>query len=241
MSKAVKQKKYTKADGNFVIISEQRPKDRAPMEWREEICNELEIENRKYYSTREEAQIDVDKVNARLAAKAAEGGKGFKYRYVVKDVSPKGPDTRRKTCQICARPILANTGVIAHHGYKVLWNEFHGSCQGAMELSFEKSRSVLESHIAGVRSTILTKESYVQELNRTNDPLQETRKVKLYLDESVNRYTEYKKFDYTPGTPEYVSYKRQLISKIESEIRNLIRYTEQQQVRYDEWIQKEEV
>lgn len=54
-----------------------------------------------------------------------------------------------KTCQICGRPILAETGVIAHHGYK---RPGHGwqtaSCYGARELPFEKSRDCLGRYIA---------------------------------------------------------------------------------------------
>jgi len=50
----------------------------------------------------------------------------------------------RMTCQCCARPILANTGTIAHHGYErpdYGWQT--ASCMGAKALPFEVSRNRL--------------------------------------------------------------------------------------------------
>ena len=52
------------------------------------------------------------------------------------------------TCQICARGILANNGVIAHHGYERPGQYYQtASCMGARELPFEVSRDVLGSLI----------------------------------------------------------------------------------------------
>lgn len=61
-------------------------------------------------------------------------------------------DARRRTCQICGRPIYAEVGVIAHHGYErpgLGWQT--ASCPGARELPFEVSRDVLVAHIARER------------------------------------------------------------------------------------------
>lgn len=55
---------------------------------------------------------------------------------------------KAKTCQICGREIFAETGVIAHHGYhRPGWGIQTPSCEGARELPFEVSRSVLAAHI----------------------------------------------------------------------------------------------
>jgi hypothetical protein len=62
-------------------------------------------------------------------------------------------DARRRTCQICARPIYAEVGVIAHHGYErpgMGWQT--ASCPGARELPFEVSRDALVAHIARQRA-----------------------------------------------------------------------------------------
>lgn len=53
-----------------------------------------------------------------------------------------------KTCQICGRPILAERGKIAHHGYQRPGEGWQtASCYGAMELPFEVSRDCLGSYI----------------------------------------------------------------------------------------------
>lgn len=44
------------------------------------------------------------------------------------------------TCQICGRPILANTGLIAHHGYQRPGDGYQTkSCMGAKYLPYEVS------------------------------------------------------------------------------------------------------
>ncbi len=49
-----------------------------------------------------------------------------------------------RTCQICARAIFAESGLIAHHGYKRPGDgQQTASCYGARQLPFERSRAVL--------------------------------------------------------------------------------------------------
>lgn len=56
-----------------------------------------------------------------------------------------------KTCQICGRPIFAEVGVIAHHGYQRPGQGWQtASCRGARELPFEVSRDILGSYIANL-------------------------------------------------------------------------------------------
>jgi hypothetical protein len=53
------------------------------------------------------------------------------------------------TCQVCARGIMANTGLLAHHGYQrpgTGWQT--ASCRGAKELPFQVSRDALGAEIA---------------------------------------------------------------------------------------------
>ena len=54
------------------------------------------------------------------------------------------------TCQICGRAIKANTGLIAHHGYKQPWGDGQRtqSCPGSRHLPYEVSRDA----IPGVRA-----------------------------------------------------------------------------------------
>lgn len=62
-------------------------------------------------------------------------------------------DAKRRTCQICGRPIFAETGVIAHHGYERPGDGYQtASCPGARKLPFESSRDDLIHHIDGQKA-----------------------------------------------------------------------------------------
>lgn len=65
------------------------------------------------------------------------------------------------TCQICGRPILAEVGVIAHHGYErpgMGWQT--ASCPGARELPFENDRAALGHRVAMVKKGIVDLKAY---------------------------------------------------------------------------------
>lgn len=56
--------------------------------------------------------------------------------------------SRAKTCQICERAILAETGLIAHHGYERPGDGWQtASCFGARALPFEVSRDRLGEYV----------------------------------------------------------------------------------------------
>lgn len=57
-------------------------------------------------------------------------------------------EARQRTCQICGRPIFAEMGVIAHHGYQRPGDGYQtASCIGARHLPFEANKDLLELHI----------------------------------------------------------------------------------------------
>lgn len=65
-------------------------------------------------------------------------------------------DEKARTCQICGRPIFAETGVIAHHGYQRPGDGYQtASCPGARELPFEADKQVLVRYNVGLRKHIL--------------------------------------------------------------------------------------
>lgn len=76
------------------------------------------------------------------------------------------------TCQICGRPIKANTGKIAHHGYK---RPHRGSgwqtrsCMGARHLPYEQSCDVLPKAIEQVKLYLAKQEAALVSL-MTNPP-----------------------------------------------------------------------
>lgn len=57
-------------------------------------------------------------------------------------------DAKARTCQVCGRPIFAELGVIAHHGYQRPGDGYQmPSCFGARFLPFEADRSRLAAYI----------------------------------------------------------------------------------------------
>lgn len=64
----------------------------------------------------------------------------------------------QRVCQICGRWIFAESGLIAHHGYRRPGTGWQTpSCEGARELPFEKSRDVLGAHLEAVGAMIDSK------------------------------------------------------------------------------------
>lgn len=62
---------------------------------------------------------------------------------------------KAKTCQICGRPILAERGNIAHHGYQRPGDGWQtASCFGAMHLPFEVSRDRLGEYIVILKTNL---------------------------------------------------------------------------------------
>jgi len=61
-------------------------------------------------------------------------------------------DAAAPHCQVCARPILANTGIIAHHGYERPGSGWQtASCFGARALPYERAHDRLDAAIVSCR------------------------------------------------------------------------------------------
>lgn len=73
------------------------------------------------------------------------------------------------TCQICARAIKANTGIIAHHGYQR--PQYQGwqtaSCDGARQLPYEVSRDYIPVVIERYKMAATNQEAMADEMLRT--------------------------------------------------------------------------
>jgi hypothetical protein len=75
------------------------------------------------------------------------------------------------TCQICARPILANTGLIAHHGYTRPYAHAGfqtASCPGARFMPYEMACDALPPYIERLESALATTQEQLRDL--INDP-----------------------------------------------------------------------
>lgn len=66
-----------------------------------------------------------------------------------------------RTCQICDRPIFAESGVIAHHGYErpgYGWQT--ASCYGARRLPWEKSCDAVADYIEIIKRDVANLDAY---------------------------------------------------------------------------------
>jgi hypothetical protein len=103
-------------------------------------------------------------------------------------------DAKALTCQICARPILANTGTIAHHGYERPGDGFQtASCWGARKAPFEESCVDLVKEIAGSKERVanmikgrakIAAEEIAIHVMKESENLQERGKMKSFI---INR------------------------------------------------------
>lgn len=71
------------------------------------------------------------------------------------------------TCQICSRKILANTGVVAHHGYNRPGDGWQtDSCGGARDLPFEMDRTALGTEIVMAEIRLKSAEEFYGQTER---------------------------------------------------------------------------
>jgi hypothetical protein len=161
------------------------------------------------------------------------------------------------TCQCCAHGILANTGVIAHHGYQrpAGWGYQTRSCEGARELPFEVSRDALGRHIANLHAYLLREQCFLRDVEAELLPLRWT-----FSDITTKQNA------WTPGRDRTVSVTRENFQSVAEETREIrneygttfdslkkgvigrsqgdIKMTQfaitQQQARYDAWTQTHE-
>ncbi|MBB4377225.1 hypothetical protein [Bradyrhizobium sp. SBR1B] len=76
------------------------------------------------------------------------------------------------TCQCCARPILANTGTIAHHGYERPGDGWQtASCFGAKELPFEVDRVALGAMLERMKQRLAMAEANQEEVAAERAPV----------------------------------------------------------------------
>jgi len=161
-------------------------------------------------------------------------------------------DAKAKTCQICGRGILAETGRIAHHGYErpgMGWQT--ASCEGALELPFEVTRDVLGDHLIRVRqrlaetkvvlantqaetvAIIWTYEDVTQRKNAWSPKVEKFASVTRETFDAVAEETKPLRSQFDRTT--FDSLKTSKIARLEQEIRSTTSYIARQQARYDAW------
>lgn len=145
------------------------------------------------------------------------------------------------TCQICARAIKANTGIIAHHGYQR--PQYQGwqtaSCDGARQLPYEVSRDYIPVVIERYKLHAKNQEDMADEMLRT--PPATITRFAMYSygqDETFDKpadFDAYKAVDSYSGMPGYeneFSKKYKAHRKNVKEINAAIEFLQQ---RYESW------
>ena len=80
-------------------------------------------------------------------------------------------DKAAMTCQICARPILAESGQIAHHGYMRPGDGYQtNSCWGARQLPYEADRERLRQYLVSVLESFETAKKRREDLESESVP-----------------------------------------------------------------------
>lgn len=75
------------------------------------------------------------------------------------------------TCQVCERRILANKGIIAHHGYQRPYEGWQtASCMGARHLPFEASRERLKDFIEVLEGILVREREHRRKLDAEEIP-----------------------------------------------------------------------
>lgn len=93
------------------------------------------------------------------------------------------------TCQCCGSDILANTGVIAHHGYQRPGDGWQTqSCFGARRLPFEVDRAALGELIEALKNTLYMARATLKRVREEAQPI-----VREFTDYSAARVSGFAK------------------------------------------------
>jgi len=157
----------------------------------------------------------------------------------------------RKTCQCCTRAILANTGLVAHHGYQrpeLGWQT--GSCMGARFLPFEASRERLGDLIDMIKRELVSYRNTAADIAADAIPLRFEYTTRGH-GERINRYvmTTRREFDAVRdayrhemmqyGIYDFDALKKRSMAAIGHRIMHADRELAMQCKRFDGWKQTE--
>lgn len=147
------------------------------------------------------------------------------------------------TCQICARPIKAKSGFIAHHGYtRPGYGWQTASCFGAQYKPYEVSRDAIKLCISSYETAVEVREQRIKDLT-TNPPATLTRIARSSYDqdETYEKPADFNAAGVLDGSV-YVYYSDKYAAEYRRQVRDTkrdieeikaaIKFLEQ---RYDAW------
>lgn len=162
-----------------------------------------------------------------------------------------------KTCQICSRPIMAETGKIAHHGYQRPGIGYQTqSCYGALHLPFEESRdrlgqyiqTILKPQLENMKTTLagVESESYAIRIWYGTGQYNGRHEIRKSFPARREGYEEQrdahrKQAAYRPSIPDtFDQAKAREVHVLKRDIEMAEAYLVGQQVRYNGWALKQE-
>lgn len=166
-------------------------------------------------------------------------------------------DKAAMTCQCCASKILANKGVIAHHGYQrpgIGWQT--SSCFGARHLPFEVDRETLGLLIKNLKARRVNMVEHRRKIEAEETSIRKSWEVPVRGEDGKviywmgRRKTETKHFDTTRANfaelkaireaavyGDFDDLKTTYLNSRDFEIKNITDYINECQGRYDGWKQ----
>lgn len=151
-------------------------------------------------------------------------------RAAIKQAKLDKERTRQHHCQVCARAIMDNTGLIAKHGYTIPrgWHEQTASCAGAGHVAYEKGRDVLPHVIASIDTFIRSTEERIEKVQKDEARLFERPRHSF-----SGRKEEPKEIPMS--SPTYPLRKEEVLRELKSDISIARRERRHYQKRYDDW------
>lgn len=133
-------------------------------------------------------------------------------------------------CQICERPIKANTGLIAHHGYQRPGDGWQtASCPGARRLPYERSADAIPPYVECLRAVDAARAAEVERLAAPDATFQmRARRASAQKGRTVM-------VEMTPAVPLYAVRKAERVRALEGERRQLAAEIGRLERRHREW------
>jgi hypothetical protein len=152
-------------------------------------------------------------------------------------------EVREGECQICGRPILCTTGVIAHHGYTRPWEGFQtSSCPGARELPYAESCDFLRSYIPTLAgAAAVAKAAAARFLENPPETITVSRKSSFTGKTEATTYERPKGFkvtDYSSIPRTYANAYANRLGNMQQEAKGLAQYVEFLRARLAAWTPK---
>lgn len=165
---------FVKKDIHDALLREERTPENDKLYWSVPDCYAWNAKRAALFVAKFPAE--VERANACAALRAEiKAAPEVEKKPSARQVQIAVERSHAKTCQICERAILAETGLIAHHGYERPGDGWQtASCFGARALPFEASRDKLGVYVESLKA------AWLRHRDEARDLEAETRPARFY-------------------------------------------------------------